>query len=126
MCNISLWIFCLLFVCCNGQALFENVFDQIVKMLPDRRIKEVRHVKDEYDFVIIGAGSGGSVMANRLSEIPEWNILLLEAGKLDNPITDIPISAAMMQSTGILMLIGFKFYIYYILFPNKKSLQLGI
>ncbi|RWS11935.1 glucose dehydrogenase (acceptor)-like protein 3 [Dinothrombium tinctorium] len=53
----------------------------------------------EYDFIVVGGGSAGNVVANRLSENPNWKVLLLEAGGSENLVTDIPISAGNLQMT---------------------------
>lgn len=51
----------------------------------------------EYDFVIVGAGPSGCVLANRLSEA-NYSVLLLEAGSAENPIvTGIPMTAPTLQ-----------------------------
>ncbi|XP_039751335.1 glucose dehydrogenase [FAD, quinone]-like [Pararge aegeria] len=62
--------------------------------------KGINQPFEEYDYVIVGAGSSGSVLASRLTEDkPRATVLLLEAGRPEMLISDIPFLTQYLQQT---------------------------
>ena len=55
--------------------------------------RSTKVVQSSYDFVIIGGGTSGAVVAARLTENPNIRVLLLEAGGSGNEMSDIPWAA---------------------------------
>ncbi|XP_033217541.1 glucose dehydrogenase [FAD, quinone]-like isoform X2 [Belonocnema kinseyi] len=93
---------------CPGSqfVLFMTLLDTFIRTNREvsqlcERVIPVNPAENYYDFIVIGGGSAGSVVASRLSEIPQWKVLLLEAGPDEPPGTSIPSMVGMFLGSDI-------------------------
>ena len=58
-------------------------------------------MKQVYDFIVVGAGSAGCVVAERLSANPAVSVLLIEAGPMGKGLlVDMPRGVGAINNTG--------------------------
>ena len=71
----------------KNETIFKHLFMQVIRSMHNRMT-----VSKQYDYVIVGGGTAGCVLANRLSLNPENLVLLIEAGGSNNSLAvNVPI-----------------------------------
>lgn len=71
------------------QDFYQYAYNEVADFTPG-------HLQ-EFDFIVVGAGSAGAAVASRLSEDRQASVLLIEAGGHENLLMDVPLAALFLQ-----------------------------
>src|SRR5262245_869733 len=83
------------------RRFLQNAALMLGALAVSRRASAQNH-SSAFDYVVIGAGSSGCVIANRLSADPHTRVLLVEAGGPDvNPLIAVPGKWTSLMGTAV-------------------------
>ncbi|XP_060842479.1 glucose dehydrogenase [FAD, quinone]-like [Rhopalosiphum padi] len=98
--NLLIFAFLILFTSSIRAQLIYGLYEQGIPFRENNFLGN-RPILREYDFIVIGAGPGGCVVANRLSENQNWSVLVLEAGQDESIYTEIPGAQSLLETSSI-------------------------
>ncbi|ODM94362.1 Glucose dehydrogenase [FAD, quinone] [Orchesella cincta] len=87
------WLPTIIFGFLGALGMYNQAWWQM-DMMSDQFKATYYDTKDTFDFIVVGSGSAGAVVANRLSQ--HYNVLLLEAGGEPNPWFSVPAMSFLM------------------------------